>query len=94
MVQYPRSDCLRTLPLTERQYLVLGHAADQTHDAAHAKTNQGLACMNVIDGDRCLRARQAGYRVLLSKLHPPTCTPKNNLLIGIPNSRLDSTTSA
>jgi len=83
MVEYPRSEKIRSILLTEKQYFVLGHAADQTHDEANSKTAQGLICMNAIDGDRCFRAREKGYSVTLSKLYPLNCTPKNNLIIGL-----------
>lgn len=86
IVTYPRSQKFKNCLVNERQYLVLGHAADQTHDDC-LKSAQGAFCMNLIDGDRCLRAREAGYWVTLGKLYPITCTQKNNLLIGLPKGR-------
>jgi hypothetical protein len=71
-----------------RDYLVIGHSADQTHDELNHKTNQGKKCMAIIDTDRCLQAEESGYKVHMSKLVPETCTPKNNLLVGVPNSKL------
>ncbi|XP_054278518.1 glutathione S-transferase C-terminal domain-containing protein homolog [Macrosteles quadrilineatus] len=84
VVSYPRSSVLSALPL--RQYLVLGHCADQTHKQTYAKSEQGERCMQLIDSDRCLLARESGYRVSLAKLIPSTCSPKNNLLVGIPET--------
>ncbi|PSN40878.1 Glutathione S-transferase C-terminal domain-containing protein [Blattella germanica] len=86
ILTYPRSQYLRDSAMTLREYLVLGHSADQTHDANNAKTDQGKTCMGIIDMDRCLQARESGYKVSLSKLMPESCTPKNNLLVGIPHS--------
>ncbi|XP_014213678.2 glutathione S-transferase C-terminal domain-containing protein homolog [Copidosoma floridanum] len=80
---YPRSQVMKGI-LDKRNYLTLGHAADQTHDAENAKTKQGYECMMVIDTDRKLQAEEHGYNVHLSKLLPETCSPKNHLLVGWP----------
>ncbi|XP_066990904.2 glutathione S-transferase C-terminal domain-containing protein homolog [Anabrus simplex] len=84
IITYPRSQHFRNSSMTLREYLVLGHSADQTHDANNVKTDQGKKCMGIIDKDRCLQASEAGYIVSLAKLIPESCTPKNNLLVGIP----------
>lgn len=82
-ITYPRSEIFRK-SINKRDYLILGHSADQTHDNKNAKTAQGNECMAIIDSDRRLQAEQFGYVVHLAKLVPPTCTPKNHLLVGIP----------
>uniref|UniRef100_A0A6M2DE72 Putative glutathione s-transferase c-terminal domain-containing-containing protein n=1 Tax=Xenopsylla cheopis TaxID=163159 RepID=A0A6M2DE72_XENCH len=81
-LSYPRSQIFQKL-LQLQEYLVLGHGADQTHDINNIKTAQGEICMNFIDTDRLLYAKEHGYDVVLQKLDPPTCTPKNNLLVGV-----------
>lgn len=86
ILTYPRSKVFQDSALTLRDYLVLGHSADQTHDEHNAKTDQGKICMGIIDTDRCLQAKEAGYTVTLAKLIPESCTPKNNLLVGIPQN--------
>ena len=63
--------------------IILGHAADQTEFAAPL-VSQGRLCMNLVDTDRALVARENGYHVTLCSLQPLTCTPKNNLLVGKP----------
>jgi len=83
VVSYPRSSVLA--PLSHRYYLVLGHCADQTHQQLYDKSAQGERCMAIVDYDRCQLARQHGYTVSLAKLLPPSCSPKNNLLVGIPH---------
>ncbi|KAG8230477.1 hypothetical protein J437_LFUL013518 [Ladona fulva] len=83
-VSYPRSRYFQNSDITMRDYLILGHSADQTHDERNKKTDQGKLCMGIIDTDRCIQAREHGYEVYLSKLIPETCTPKNNLLVGLP----------
>ncbi|XP_050421978.1 glutathione S-transferase C-terminal domain-containing protein homolog [Adelges cooleyi] len=85
ILEYPRSQALKQAHFTFKDYLVLCHCADQTHfDPNCTKTQQGYTCMAAVDKDRATRAIEAGYAVTLYKLKPPTCTPKNNMLIGIP----------
>lgn len=87
---YPRSKTFINSELKYVDYLNLAHGADQTHDNENAKTKQGYYCMDVVDTDRKLQAVEKGYEVHLGKLQPPTCTPKNNLLVGIlMNKKLD-----
>lgn len=80
---YPRSIMFKDTSLSYKDYLTIGHSADQTHDENNTKTAQGYACMHLIDTDRKLQAEECGYEVHLGKLLPPSCTPKNNLLVGI-----------
>lgn len=79
---YPRSS--RFSGVTIDQYLCIGHAADQTHED-HPLMVRGAKCMAVIDSDRGRLAEEFGYKVTLSRLKPLSCTPKNNLLIGVPS---------
>jgi hypothetical protein len=43
----------------------------------------GKYCANLVDTDRAALAKEHGYKVTLCSLKPLTCTPKNNLLIGV-----------
>ncbi|XP_026756070.2 glutathione S-transferase C-terminal domain-containing protein homolog [Galleria mellonella] len=79
---YPRS--CKFSNVTIDQYLCIGHAADQTHKE-HPLTIRGARCMAIIDSDRGRLAEEFGYTVTLSRLKPLSCTPKNNLLIGVPS---------
>lgn len=79
---YPRSNKFSGMPID--QYLCIGHAADQTHEE-HPLAVRGARCMAVIDSDRARLAEEFGYKVTLSRLKPLMCTPKNNLLIGVPS---------
>ncbi|XP_012545916.2 glutathione S-transferase C-terminal domain-containing protein homolog [Bombyx mori] len=79
---YPRSYKFSNLPIN--QYLCIGHAADQTHND-HPLTVRGAKCMAIIDSDRGHLAQEFGYTVTLTRLKPLSCTPKNNLLIGVPS---------
>ncbi|CAH2236029.1 jg7320 [Pararge aegeria aegeria] len=79
---YPRSAMFRKMTIS--QYLCIGHTADQTHKE-HPLTIRGARCMAVIDSDRARLAEEFGFKVTLSRLKPLSCTPKNNLLIGVPS---------
>lgn len=83
MVSYPRSQVFKEVPIAFKDYLVLGHTADQTH-GTNDKEAQGRFAMNVIDTDRTEMALETGIysSVILKQLQPPTCSPKNNLIIG------------
>lgn len=77
---YPRSKVFSSVTID--QYLTIGHAADQTHKECPL-TVRGDWCMAIIDSDRLRLAEEYGYKVTLSRLKPLSCTPKNNLLIGV-----------
>ncbi|XP_075215833.1 glutathione S-transferase C-terminal domain-containing protein homolog isoform X2 [Lycorma delicatula] len=83
-VSYPQSRCLKESSVTKRDFFVLGHCADQVHKQMYEKSEQGERCMAIVDFDRCLQAKEIGYKISVAKLIPPTCTPRNNLLVGIP----------
>ncbi|XP_064609415.1 LOW QUALITY PROTEIN: glutathione S-transferase C-terminal domain-containing protein-like [Liolophura sinensis] len=82
-ITYPRSDRFREAGLTAKEYIILGHAADQTEVGIELE-EQGKHCSNLVDTDRGLLFQQHGYSVTLCSLQPVTCTTKNNLLIGVP----------
>jgi len=85
VLSYPRSSLYQRKNPGFETYVVIGHTADQTHftEGQTGKAMQGSWAMDVIDTDRLQMASEAGYtQVTLTKLHPPECTPKNNLLIG------------
>ncbi|XP_033323660.2 glutathione S-transferase, C-terminal domain containing [Megalopta genalis] len=90
---YPRSDAFRK-GMHRDNYMVLSHAADQTHDEKNAKTKQGYECMAIVDTDRKIVAEQYGYKVYFSKFIPETCTPKNHILVGIPGKETPETERA
>ena len=79
---YPRSPQFSSLSYPD--YPSLGHAADQTEQGSF-KQEQGKLCMDVVDTDRALALEALGYTVSLSRLTPPDCTPKNNLLVASPH---------
>ncbi|XP_011180260.1 glutathione S-transferase C-terminal domain-containing protein homolog [Zeugodacus cucurbitae] len=85
-IAYPLSERFRRT-LTERDYLYIAHTADQAHEMGTLNcrpetTLQGQLCMDIIDTDRKLQAEEDGYDVILTRLKPEQCTPKNRLLVG------------
>uniref|UniRef100_T1J0J5 Methyltransferase domain-containing protein n=1 Tax=Strigamia maritima TaxID=126957 RepID=T1J0J5_STRMM len=83
IITYPRSEKFNAAGISYQDYLVLSHSADQTH-VNDPKTKQGKRCMELIDTDRLVQTTKYGYKSTLCTLIPSTCTPKNNLLIGLP----------
>lgn len=83
-VHYPRSAAGRSTGAAPREWLVLGHAADQTHADGSEKSRQGRRCMALVDSDRAAHLREAGYRVLLTVAEPADCSEKNHLLLAVP----------
>ncbi|BFZ24480.1 hypothetical protein BsWGS_27519 [Bradybaena similaris] len=86
LLSYPQSRRCMEAGITYKDFLTLGHAADQT-EFNIALEEQGRLCMNLVDTDRAERARELGYQVTLCKLEPATCSPKNNLLLGTSHQR-------
>ncbi|XP_017116404.2 glutathione S-transferase C-terminal domain-containing protein homolog [Drosophila elegans] len=85
-ISYPLSEAFQGV-LGTKDYLYIAHSADQAHEMGTTNckpetTLQGLHCMAVVDTDRQLQAEEAGYQVILTRLKPEQCTPKNHLLVG------------
>lgn len=95
-VARPRSDGWRSAGVDREQCLLIASGADfspqPSKDGKRAvwdfgdDSNYMLAkrAMQAIDGDRLAAARERGYATLQRSLHPVTCSPKNNLIIGAP----------
>ena len=58
------------------------------HFSVYETCISGRYCSNLVDTDRAELAREKGYHVTLCTLHPPSCTPKNSLLIGTPQGKV------
>lgn len=83
---YPLSKRFREV-LTQKDFMYIAHTADQAHalgtlNCKPETTRQGQLCMDIVDTDRKLQAEEAGYKVILTRLKPEHCTPKNRLLVG------------
>lgn len=87
-ITYPRSQTFCDGGISTQDYMHLAHCADQSHVMDKGSSNlkkceQGQFCMDVVDTDRKMYAEELGYRVMLCRLHPENCTPKNRLLVGV-----------
>lgn len=85
-LSYPLSKKFQTV-VNEKEYLYIAHTADQAHELGTLNckpetTKQGQFCMDIVDSDRKMQAEEQGYEVILTRLHPEQCTPKNRLLVG------------
>ncbi|EDV31237.1 uncharacterized protein Dana_GF15257 [Drosophila ananassae] len=85
-ISYPLSEVFQQV-LGAKDFLYIAHTADQAHEMGTTNckpdtTLQGLRCMAIVDTDRQLQAEEAGYQVILTRLKPEQCTPKNHLLVG------------
>ncbi|KAG7398048.1 hypothetical protein PHYBOEH_011779 [Phytophthora boehmeriae] len=89
-LSYPRSETLAA-ELSRTEYEVLAKAADFGHSSsaavAHTEINRRRRrCKTLLESDRNMCAEEAGYDTFMFVMHPPTATPKNDVLVGIPRS--------
>nr|SVE91135.1 EOG090X0615 [Daphnia sinensis] len=76
-VHYPQSELFRSRGVSTDDFSVLARMADHI-------TPSGRLAMAAVDLDRLARASQENYLVYLKKLKPDLCSPKHDLLIGMP----------
>ncbi|XP_063704519.1 glutathione S-transferase C-terminal domain-containing protein homolog [Culicoides brevitarsis] len=86
VTKYPQSRVFRE-KITYDDIITIAHCADQGHEPLPGMEEndldeQGSICTDIIDTDRKLKAEELGYKVILKRLHPESCTPKNRLLVG------------
>ena len=95
---YPRSSFFKTI-LSLKEYLSIAQAGDTpqrqdsnsdayTQTDTNSKECLSKKCMNIIDTDRLLEAEEHGYVTFLTTMHPPTSSPKNNILVALPKEYL------
>eukprot|EP00811_Abedinium_folium_P029170 NODE_4572_length_1874_cov_5.365770.p1 GENE.NODE_4572_length_1874_cov_5.365770~~NODE_4572_length_1874_cov_5.365770.p1 ORF type:complete len:309 (+),score=75.67 NODE_4572_length_1874_cov_5.365770:871-1797(+) len=84
-VRYPRSALFGSV-LSLAQYKVLASAADFGHGADPSDRASGarLRCKSFLERDRLARAEEAGYRCCMLRMRPASCTPKHDVLVGVP----------
>lgn len=71
--------------LTYKEHMILCRFADQT--AVQLPTERrliGKRCMGLVDLDRSWAAETHGYSVKVMTMEPESCSPKNNMLVGVP----------
>ncbi|XP_071263821.1 glutathione S-transferase C-terminal domain-containing protein isoform X4 [Salvelinus alpinus] len=80
---FPRSKrFLETL--SYKEHMILCRFADQT--AVQLPSEQrliGKQCMGLVDLDRSWAAETHGYSVRVMTMEPDSCSPKNNMLVGV-----------
>ena len=89
-VTYPRSEAAKAA-ITGAEYKHLARAADFGHggyDASASRHGDSVVqsrrlCKGVVEMDRNQWAAEHGYEVTMALLHPESCTPKNDLLVGV-----------
>ncbi|XP_078459177.1 glutathione S-transferase C-terminal domain-containing protein [Lampetra planeri] len=94
-VSFPKSQMFQEV-LSYREHMVLCRFADQTAQHLSAdRRSTGKACMTLVDQDRAAAAAESGFHAHVHSMTPETCSPKNSILVGVPDARFlaDTTTS-
>ncbi|XP_026887545.2 glutathione S-transferase C-terminal domain-containing protein isoform X1 [Electrophorus electricus] len=70
--------------VTCKEHMILCRFADQTAVQLPAERRSiGKRCMGLVDLDRGWAAEAHGYSVRVMTMEPESCSPKNNMLVGI-----------
>ncbi|XP_066536170.1 glutathione S-transferase C-terminal domain-containing protein [Hoplias malabaricus] len=81
---FPRSKRFRET-LTYKEHMILCRFADQTAVQLPPERRLiGKRCMGLVDLDRSWAAETHGYSVRVMTMEPESCSPKNNMLVGVP----------
>uniref|UniRef100_A0A671SK77 Glutathione S-transferase C-terminal domain-containing protein n=1 Tax=Sinocyclocheilus anshuiensis TaxID=1608454 RepID=A0A671SK77_9TELE len=79
------SACVRYAIWFPQEHMVLCRFADQTAVSLPPERRLiGKRCMGLVDLDRSWAAETHGYSVRVMTMVPEGCSPKNNMLVGIP----------
>lgn len=80
---FPRSKrFLETL--SYKEHMILCRFADQTAVQLPSERRLiGKQCMGLVDLDRSWAAETHGYSVRVMTMEPDSCSPKNNMLVGV-----------
>ncbi|KAL7877134.1 hypothetical protein SRHO_G00037770 [Serrasalmus rhombeus] len=71
--------------LTYKEHMILCRFADQTAVQLPPERRLiGKRCMGLVDLDRGWAAETHGYSVRVMTMEPESCSPKNNMLVGVP----------
>ncbi|NXO05178.1 GSTCD protein, partial [Rhinopomastus cyanomelas] len=82
--KYPQSHQFKEI-LSYKEHMILCRFADQT--AAQLPPERrliGKQCMGLVDLDRAWAAEERNYSVQVISMEPESCSPKNNMFVGIP----------
>ncbi|XP_035180872.1 glutathione S-transferase C-terminal domain-containing protein isoform X2 [Oxyura jamaicensis] len=82
--KYPRSNQFKEI-LSYKEHMILCRFADQTAVQLPPERRLiGKQCMGLVDLDRAWAAEGSNYSVQVISMEPESCSPKNNMFVGIP----------
>ncbi|XP_036045870.1 glutathione S-transferase C-terminal domain-containing protein [Onychomys torridus] len=81
---FPKSEKFKKT-LSYKEHMILCRFADQTAVQLPPQRRLiGKQCMCLVDMDRATSAEEHGYSVQVISMEPESCSPKNNMIVGIP----------
>ncbi|ETE71115.1 Glutathione S-transferase C-terminal domain-containing protein, partial [Ophiophagus hannah] len=81
---FPQSHQFKKV-LSYKEHMILCRFADQTAVQLPPERRQiGKQCMGLVDLDRAWSVERSNYSVQVITMEPQSCSPKNNLITGIP----------
>ncbi|XP_054846074.1 glutathione S-transferase C-terminal domain-containing protein [Eublepharis macularius] len=81
---FPQSHQFKKV-LSYKEHMVLCRFADQTAVQLPPERRRiGKHCMGLVDLDRAWSVERCNYSVQVTSMEPETCSPKNNLIVGVP----------
>ncbi|XP_067992964.1 glutathione S-transferase C-terminal domain-containing protein [Melanerpes formicivorus] len=81
--KYPRSHQFKEI-LSYKEHMILCRFADQTAVQLPPERRLiGKQCMGIVDLDRAWAAEEHNYSVQVVSMEPESCSPKNNMFVGI-----------
>ncbi|KFQ27703.1 Glutathione S-transferase C-terminal domain-containing protein, partial [Merops nubicus] len=82
--KYPRSHQFKEI-LSYKEHMILCRFADQTAVQLPPERRLiGKQCMGLVDLDRAWAAEERNYSVQVISMEPESCSPKNDMIVGIP----------
>uniref|UniRef100_A0A452RKH8 Glutathione S-transferase C-terminal domain-containing protein n=1 Tax=Ursus americanus TaxID=9643 RepID=A0A452RKH8_URSAM len=81
---FPKSEQFKKT-LSYKEHMILCRFADQTAvQLPPQRRLVGKQCMCLVDLDRARAAEERGYSVQVISMEPESCSPKNNMIVGVP----------
>ncbi|XP_003515597.3 glutathione S-transferase C-terminal domain-containing protein isoform X1 [Cricetulus griseus] len=81
---FPKSEKFKKT-LSYKEHMILCRFADQTAVQLPPQRRLiGKKCMCLVDMDRATAAEEHGYSVQVLSMEPESCSPKNNMIVGVP----------
>uniref|UniRef100_A0A8D1CJX2 Glutathione S-transferase C-terminal domain-containing protein n=1 Tax=Sus scrofa TaxID=9823 RepID=A0A8D1CJX2_PIG len=82
--KFPKSEQFKKT-LSYKEHMILCRFADQTAVQLPPQRRLiGKQCMCLVDLDRARAAEERGYSVQVISMEPESCSPKNNMIVGVP----------